>query len=122
MASYAPVHEQRLREFEQSHVFDCSVTLPAIDAAGYVYVVSEVHMIRQVVNPVPSNWNSRGVALSHRGEHGAVGKDLGVTGHTCLCAGHAGEGRFIDRGVAIAAVDAQFCYMMAVAKEYWLIQ
>ena len=43
-----------------------------------------------------------------------------MTGHTCLSGRHAGEGRRLDAGVAISAIDAQTGDMVIMAERDWL--
>jgi len=56
------------------------------------------------------------VALAHDLEQRARGLDQAVAVHAGLRGGHAGGGGFLDRGVAIAAVDAQLARVQAVFK------
>ena len=112
----APLHRERRGLKGQRHLVDASVARGAADAFVDVDAVVEVHEIRQAVDAAPDDRRVRGVAGAHRLEHRGVGPDLCVAVHARLRRRDAGEVRGLDRGVAVAAVDAEARDVVLVAE------
>ncbi len=53
---------------------------------------------------------------------GRIGLKLGMAGHAGFGGWDAGEGGFLDGGVAIAAIDSKSCIMVLMAKRHGLTQ
>ena len=109
-------HLERLGLHHQRHSIHAAVTARATDSLGDVDCVVEVDVIGQVVDPRPLDRGLGPVALANRLEHLAVVPDQLVTVHAGGCGRHAGECRFLDRGMAIEAADAQPGDMVIVAE------
>ena len=62
-----------------------------------------------------------GQALAHRRQHRGIGEELRMAGHAGGGRRHAGERRCLDRGVAIAAIDAEAADVMRVAERHRLM-
>src|SRR5947209_12773964 len=101
----APFHLQRLLLPHERHAIDLSVAGRAADALVQMDAVVEVHEIGQVVHARPLDRLIRSKALAHRLEKRAGGKDLRVAVHARSGRWDPGEGRLLDRRVAVAAVD-----------------
>ena len=83
--------------------------------------VIEMDEIRQPVDARPDDRLSGGEAGAHRLEHLGVRPDLGVAVHAGLRRRDAGEVRGLDRGVAVAAVDAESADVMLMAERHRLL-
>src|SRR5205085_2840123 len=85
---------------------DLAVAGRASDTFLYVDAVIEIHEIRKVVDAGPLQRLARRETRPHRFEERTVGKNFRVTVHAGLRRWNPREARFLDRGVAVAAVDA----------------
>ena len=92
----------------------------AAHALGDVNAVIEIDEVRHGVDARPGNRLGIAVAGANRFEHGGVGPNLGVAGHASLGRRHSGGGRNFHRGVAVAAIQAQFADVMLVAERHRL--
>src|SRR5258708_40090430 len=72
------------------------------------------------MDAAPDDRLSRGIAVADRLEHSGVRPDLGVAVHARLRRWYAGEVRDLDRGMAIAAVDAEAGHVVLMAERDWL--
>src|SRR6476646_2320516 len=120
MAVEAELHGKRPGALSQRHLVDAAVTFDAADALGNVYVVTEEHIIREHGHAIPFQRNIAGKAFTHGCEHRRAGPDLRMAGHASVRRRQTGMRSFGDRGVAVAAVDAELAIVMAVAKWHRL--
>ena len=88
----------------------------AADALRHVDRVVEVDEVGEVVDAVPDERPPRPEALAHRLEHRGVFPDDLVAVVAGRRRGDAGEGRRLDAGVAVAAVDAEPGDVVVVAE------
>ena len=82
--------------------------------------VIEMGEIRQVMDSRPGDRLAGTIALAYGLQHGAIGPDLEVTIHTGLRGWNASEGRHLDRGVTIAAIDPKRVDVMLMAELHGL--
>ena len=120
MAFQAPLHVQRLFSPHQGHLIHSPVAGGAADAFLDVNAVVEIDEIWQVVDSAPLQRLAGPKTGPHRFQHGAIGPNLGVTGHADFGGGDAGERRRLYRGVAIAAVDSHAAHMVFMAERHRL--
>src|SRR5262245_48078409 len=80
-------------------------------------LVAEVHEIGQVVDARPLDRLLVAIAGAHRFEHRRVRPDLRVAVHAGLRWRDPGKARSLNRGMAIAAVDAFSPNVMGVAER-----
>ena len=122
MALQAPLHVERLGAPGERHLVELAVAGRTADAVPDMDAVVEVDEIGQVVDPIPSQRLVRRQALADRPEQGCFGPDLRVTGHANLRAGDAGKGGFLDRAVAVTAIDPIVADVMFVAERHRLLE
>jgi hypothetical protein len=120
MASEAPLHLQRLRLVHQWHLVDRSMTGIASHSLSYVDAVIEKNKVRKLVDARPLQRLTGPIARPHRLEQAGVGPDLRMAIHTGLRRRNSREARGLNRGVAVAAIDAQSRYMVLMAEGNWL--
>ena len=120
MAIEAELHRERLGAVGQRHLVDAAVAFDAADALGDVDVVAEEHVVRQHRDAIPVQRHVVGEACAHRLQHRRAGPDLRMAGHAGVGRRQAGARAFGDRGVAIAAVDAELAGVVAVAERHRL--
>src|ERR1035437_3230633 len=82
--------------------------------------VIEINEVGELVHARPLQRLPGFVAGAHRLEELGVGPDLRVAVHARLGRRDAGEARGLDRGVAIAAVDAEPGHVVLMAEREWL--
>ena len=82
--------------------------------------VVEIDEAGQIVDPCPLERFAGAQALPHRVQHRAIQPDLGVAVHADLGGRNSGEGRFLDGGVTVPAVDTIIGHMVLVAEGYRL--
>src|SRR5207248_7117523 len=87
------------------------------DSLVDVNTVIEIHEIRQVVNPRPTDRLSAAKTGPHRLQCRARAPDLRMAIHAGLGRRHVGETRRLDAGVAVPAIHAQPAYMVRVAER-----
>src|SRR5262245_7038243 len=122
VAVQTPVHVQRVHLPGQRHLIDAAVTGDTTDPLFDVNAVVEVDEARQLVDAVPFQRRAAGpVTLADGSQHRAAEPDLRMAVHARLARRHAGKGRLLDGGVAVAAVDLELADMMAVAERYRLL-
>src|SRR5690242_20994350 len=96
MAVQTPCHPEGLA-FVRDHLFlDRSVAVVAIDPAVDMNAVVEVDEIRNAVEAIPFKRLLLDVAGANGIQKRAIGPDLRMTRHTCLCGRDAGARRLFD--------------------------
>ena len=84
--------------------------------------VIEINVIGQIVHAGPFQRHIGGKAFPHRCQDGRIVKDLRMTSHASFTGGHAGEARFLDGVMAIAAIDSVVANVMFVTEGNRLIE
>ena len=121
MTVEAPTHRERGRLPHQRHVRDIAVAAAAADAFGDMDRVVEVDVVGQPMHACPVQRLMLGQARAHWRQHRGIGEELRMTGHAGGGRRHAGESRCLDRGVAIATIDAEAADVMRVAERHRLM-
>jgi hypothetical protein len=106
MACDTPFHLKRIFLIDGRHLIDASVTSGAANAFCHVNTVIEVHELRKIMNPLPLDRFVFAKARPDRFKIWAVIPQLAVTVHACLGRRHTRRRSCLDRGVAIAAINA----------------
>ena len=107
---------QRRLLIHERHLVDLAVAGDAADALVHVDAVVEVHEIRQIVDADPGQGLVVAKTGPHRLQNGRVIPDLRVAVHARLGRGDVGEGGFLDRRVAIPAIESHAADVMGVAE------
>ena len=121
VAVEAPFHLERGLLPGERHLVHGAVAGFAADALIDVDAVIEIGEIGQIMHARPGDGAVRAETFAHRLERGAGVPDLRMTIHAGLGRGDVGEGRSLDRGVAIAAVNPDVADMMGVAEGHGLL-
>src|SRR5690606_35251715 len=91
------------------------------DALFDVNLMAEIHEVGQVVDPRPRQVDVVAEAGPDRLEDRCIRPDLAVTVHARLGRRNAGKRRLLDRGMAIAAVDADAAHVVGMAELLGLL-
>ena len=113
-----PRHRQRFGLINTVHFVDPTVATHTTNSTCDVSAVVEVDIVGQVVNSLPLDGLSRGLALADRKQFRAVGVNSGVgngsirvrstvTIHTSLSRGNCGVGCLVDGLMTISTVHPQ---------------
>lgn len=116
MALQAPFHRERAFTPRQRHLADRTVARDATDAFFDVNTVIEIGEIRQVIHTHPLNGLVVAPTRAHRFEHYRSVVNLGMARHARLRGGDAGKAALFHGSVAITAINAELCDVMAMAK------
>ena len=116
MAVKAPFHLQRRLLDHQRHAIDAAVARFTADALPDVDAVIEVNEVRQIVHAHPVERLVVAEAGAHRLEIRAGVPDLRVTVDARLGRRDAGRRRDLNRGMAIATLDADAAGVVLVAE------
>lgn len=120
MAVEAPFHLQGLSLPQKRHAVDTAVASCAADAFLHVYTVIEVGKVGEIVHPRPADRRAVLETVAHRFQHIAARPYLRVAVHAGGRGRNAGKSRCFNRGVAVAAIDAETGDVMLVAERYRL--
>jgi hypothetical protein len=120
MAVETPLHLQGIPLNRQWHLIDTAMTRFASHAFFHMDAVIEVHEVRQIVHPDPSEWTILAKTRANRLENGRIRPDLRVTVHTRLRWRNPREPGCFHRRVAIPAIDAVVTDVVKVAELDWL--
>ena len=120
VAVEAPIHIKRIFPPRQWHLIDRAMTSGAADSLVDVNAMIKVNEAGKIMDPSPLDGLPGAKTFSHRFQHRAVCPDLSVTVHARLGRRNAGERTFLDRGMAIAAIDAVIADMVFMAKRHRL--
>jgi len=121
MAVEAPGHVESASAIRERHFGNRAMTSGAADPFIHVNAMVEIDEIGQRIDAGPLQGDIVAIAGANRFEHARIGPNLRMAGHAGVSGRQTGEGGFFDRGVAIAAVDAQFAGVMAMAKRNGLL-
>ena len=116
MASQAPLHLQGFRLVHQRHLVDRAVTGVAADTLGDVNAVIEINEVRELVDARPLQRFAGAIAGADGLKQLSVRPDLRVAVHARLGRGNSRETGSLDRGVTVAAVDAESGDVMLMAE------
>src|ERR1043166_8008785 len=83
--------------------------------------VVEENEIRQIIDAIPLQGLLCGQALAHRREHWRIGPYLRVAGHAGLGRRDSRERGFLNRGMAIAAIEPEPGDVMLMAERHRLL-
>lgn len=122
MAGQAPSHRKGCRLFHQRHAVHLAVARRAAHALGHVNTVVEIDIVGKLMDPTPMNRLILCQTIAYRRQHRRVGPDLRMTRHARFRRGDFRKPSFLDRFVAIAAIEAETSDMMSVAKRYGLFK
>ena len=120
MAAKAPLHLQRLLLIHQWHGVNRAMTGVAADPFRDVDAVIEEDEVGKRVHPRPLQRLAGSIAGAYRFEQRRVGPNLRVAVHAGLGGWYSSKAGGLDRGVAVAAVNAESGNMMLVAEGDWL--
>jgi hypothetical protein len=120
VAVEAPFHLQRRLLDHQRHAIDAAVARFTADALADVDAVIEVDEVRQIVHADPVERLVVAEAGAHRLEVRAGVPDLRVAVDAGLGRRNAGRGRDLNRGMAIATLDANAAGVVLVAELHRL--
>jgi len=116
VAIEAPLHRQRRGLKNQRHLVDRAVARGAADSFVDVNAVVEIDIIGEAVNLDPLDRLIRSVALANRLEITDVIEENRMAIHAGFRRRNAGEGRSLDAGVAVAAIDPVIASVVLVAE------
>jgi hypothetical protein len=116
MASQAPLHFQRRCAPQHRHLVDPAMAFDAGHALVDMDAVIEIDEIRQVMHPIPADRLLVPIARVQRRQRRRITEQLRMAGQADLRRRQAGEGRFFNRGMAIAAIQAVIADMVLVAE------
>lgn len=117
----APFHVQRVFAPGERHLADRAVTGDAADAFFDMNAVIEINIIRQIVDANPFDGFAVAKAFAHRLEHLRGGMDLRMARHAGVRRGNAGKVALFNRGVTVAAINAELAHVMAMAERHRLL-
>jgi hypothetical protein len=117
MAGQAPLHLQTFLLVHQGHLVDWAVTGVAADSFVDMNAVIEIDEVGQLVDACPLQRLAGFVAGADGLEELGVGPDLRVAVHARLGRRNASEARSLDRGVAVAAIDAESGDVVLMAER-----
>ncbi len=117
VAREAPFHIERVFAPRQRHLIDLAMAGRTTDAFMDVNAVIEVNKPRKIVNPGPLNRLARAKAFSHGRQHGTISPDLGVAVHAGFGRRNPRERTFLDRRMAITAVNSVIANVVFVAER-----
>ena len=122
MAVEAPLHLQRFLLIHQRHLVDGAVAGVATDSFSYMNAVIEKNEVGELVDAGPLQALAGAIAGADWLKKLGVGPDLRVAVHAGASGRDSGEARSLDRGVAVAAVDAKSGNVVLVAERdrLWL--
>ena len=120
MAIQTPLHREGVNLHRERRLIDSAVARFAAHAFVDVQRVVEINEVGQVVNAVPLDGLARNVTRANGREFGRIAPNLRVARHTGVRVGHARRSRFLDRGVAVTAVNAVVPIVMLMRKLHRL--
>src|SRR5947209_6903747 len=122
MTIETPPHVKGLSFPGQRHLIDAAMTTGTADPFRYVNAVIEINVVGQIVNAVPLQRAVGGEAFPHRLKRRSIRPNLRVTRHTSVGTRKPGIGRFLNRSVAVPAIDSVLAHVMFVAERHRLIE
>ena len=117
VASDTPLHGQRRGLGRERHLVHAPMASAATHAPGDVHAMIEVNVGGQDVHFFPADRPVIGEAFAHRREHGRVRPNLGVAARADMRRRQARKRGFLNAGVAVQAMDAEFAKVMLVAER-----
>src|SRR5207302_10550281 len=104
----------------QRRLAEWPVAVGATDTLCYVDAVVEVDVVGQGIDAGPAQRLALGEALPHRRQHLRVGPDLRMTGHAGMGRRDTGVLRYLDRSMAVTAIEAQPTDVVLMAERHRL--
>jgi len=120
MAVNAPLHLQGRMVVHQGHAVHRTMTGVATHSLINMNAVIEVDKIGKIIDAVPDERLATPEALPHRLEYRRIRPDLRMAVHAGLGRRNAGKTRGFDRGVAIAAINADGSHVVLMAERHRL--
>ena len=120
MTLEAPAHTQRFHLRHHVHLVNPAVARHAADASRYVRVVREVSVVGESVDSDPMHRPTAGGTVPNRREHCAVLFDKPVAVHAGLRRRNVRDGRRLNRGVTVSAVETELADVQSVTVRHRL--
>ena len=115
VAVEAPAHTERRHLRDDFHLVDTTVTGDTADSAGHVRVMVEVGVVGKLVDANPAHRTAALGAVANRGERRAVLLHRLMAVHAGLRRRNVRDGRHLDRGVTVPAIESKFADVELVA-------
>src|SRR5207244_8676445 len=103
MTIEAPFHVKRIHAPHDRHLIDMAMAGGTTESLCDMDTVIEINVIGQIVHTGPFQWHIGGQALTDGCQDRRIVKNLRMTSHTGFAGGHAGESRFLNGIMAVAA-------------------
>ena len=120
MTIEAPLHLQSVLGIHERHTIDGAMAGFATHALIKVDAVIKIDVIGHRVDTPPDQGVPGTKALPHRFQHGGVAPDLRMAVHAGLGRRDAGKAGYLDRRMAIAAINSFIAYVMGMAEGHRL--
>ena len=115
VAVEAPAHAERLHLRDRFHLVDAAVAGDTADACRHVRVVREIGEVGKLVDANPAHRPTAGGAFANRCEQLAVLHHELMAVHAGPRRRHVRDGRNLDRGVTVAAIETKVADVELVA-------
>ena len=115
MAVEAPAHAEGRHLRDRFHLVDAAVAGDAADSRRDMRVVGEMGVVGQLVDANPAHRPAAGGAVANRCELLAVPLHDLMAVHAGLGGRHVRDGRNLDRGVAVSAIETKLADVELVA-------
>ena len=115
VAIETPTHAEGRHLRDDLHLVDAAVARNATDSCRHVHVMGEVSVVGKLVNANPAHRPAGLGAFPNRREHLAVPLDGLMTVHARLRGRNVRNGRDLDRGVTVSAIETQLTDVEFVA-------
>ena len=115
VAVEAPTHTEGRHLGDRFHLVDPAVTRDTADSCRHVHVVGEVGEVGKLVDANPAHRPAAGGAVPNRCELLAVLLHELMAVHAGLRGRNVRDGRNLDRGVTVSAIETKFADVQPVA-------
>jgi len=122
MTIETPPHAQGLALSELFHGGDVTVASGAVDGGADVDRMVEERVVRKTVHPDPSNGLARLGADAKGLERLTIARYQGVAVHARLSGRKRRDGRNLDAGMTVAAVDLELARVQSMAERNRLMR
>ena len=120
MTFETPIHIQGIDTPREGHLIEPPVTRGTPDSLVDMNTMIEIDKSGEVMNSGPLDRLTGAKTVPDRRQHGAVGPNLGMTVHAGFRRRYAGERTFLNRRMAVTAIDAVIANMMFVTERHGL--
>ena len=117
-----PFHIKCIHPPRDRHLIDTAMAGGTAESLCDMDAVIEINVIGQIVHTGPFQGHIRGKTFPHRREDRRIVKNLRMTSHARFAGGHAGEPRFLNGVMAVAAIDSVVANVMFVTEGNRLIK